>query len=183
MNLIRQKTTWRCWFSAVLLMSSQVSLAETGSVKSWYYDTNGHEDGSGFNVAGNYPEGGSYSFGQYCFLEMESCMYLANLAVECNEDSDYPGIVNSDAGVIAVTLGCMELNDEYYLSLSPFDDVDGLVREGSKLGIVLPLQDDEFKVVRFSLSGSAYAIDLMRAASESQMTESEAKKVPTAEIL
>ena len=64
------------------------------------------------------------------------------------------------------------------------EDIDLIVREGSRFGIVIPLEDGTFKVSRFSLVGSTYAIDLMRAAAEQRMgNQKKTTKAPAEEYL
>lgn len=59
-------------------------------------------------------------------------------------------------------------NQQVY-GVKAFDDVDRIIRNATRMGIVIPLQGDEFKVSRFGLAGSTYAIDLMRTATEAKI--------------
>jgi hypothetical protein len=45
------------------------------------------------------------------------------------------------------------------------------------------MESDQFKVARFSLVGSAYAVDLMRAASETAIEILRTKQAPDEEYL
>ena len=137
-------------------------LAETFTSKDWRWSSNNQN----FYYAATTNSSG-HIFGQYCYFDSESCLYIVTLGVTCDEDAEYPVIFNSNKGSGASTVTCAkEIEGVNAFFISNFDDIDNIVRQGSKIGIAVPMDDGKFKVVRFSLSGSEYAIDLMRAASE-----------------
>ena len=59
-----------------------------------------------------------------------------------------------------------------------FDTIDGLAKEASHIGFVLPIENGQFKVVRFSLMGSSDAISQMRAAALKVVEDAGAKPKP-----
>jgi hypothetical protein len=67
--------------------------------------------------------------------------------------------------------------------MKPFDDIDLVVRKAGYFRIAIPMESDQFKVVRFSLVGSTYAVDLMRAASETAIEILRTKQAPDEEYL
>ncbi len=50
--------------------------------------------------------------------------------------------------------------------IKPFDDVDNLIKQANNVGFAVAMEEGTFKVVRFSLSGSTYAIEMMRLGAE-----------------
>lgn len=62
-----------------------------------------------------------------------------------------------------------EYQNQHVLAIISFDNVDCIVRGATRIGIVGPMQNDQFTVVRFSLAGSTYAIDRMREAAQAKM--------------
>jgi hypothetical protein len=103
--------------------------------------------------------------GQYCYFNDDSCYYLVSLGITCEKNSEYPSILNSDAGVAAVDLICgHKYNAENVFFINPFDEVDNIIRKAKTVGFVIAMESEKFKVVRFSLSGSTYA--MMRAGGE-----------------
>lgn len=97
-------------------------------------------------------------------------MYIVGIGITCEEKHEYPALINSDAGSAQVTLICAhKYEGENVLLVSGFDDIDRIVRAATRIGIAIPMENDQFKVSRFGLAGSTYAIDLMRAAAEAKM--------------
>ena len=148
--------------ASILLLSGQVNGADMPS-KDWVWNI---DDEEVFYAATlNSKEHG---FGQYCDLNSEECYYLMATKVTC--DNELPALLNSDKGALNVTLVCGDLIEgENILYIKPFDDIDLLVRQGNYFRIAIPMENNQFKVIRFSLIGSTYAIDLMRAAAEKRI--------------
>lgn len=160
------------FFLAVLLSISSVAHGEAFLSKDWAWSTDTDKDGYYFAATIN---GVGSLVGQYCYFDSGNCLWLIGLKTTCDEGSEYPALVNSDAGALQVTLLCAhKYEGRNVLAVSDFDGFDRIVRNATKMGIVLPLQNDEFKVSRFGLAGSTYALDLMRAATERRM-----KRKPT----
>lgn len=105
--------------------------------------------------------------GQYCYPKLGKCMYLVGFSITCEEDSNYPALVNTDKGAQSIQLICggkLDDVDQNVLMASNFDELDKIIRGASRIGFVIPMQSDDFKAVRFSLRGAEDALDRMRAA-------------------
>jgi len=101
------------------------------------------------------------------------------LIIECEIDTAYPALVNSNKGAYNVTLKCAHENKgQTIFAVRDFDTIDGLVKEASHIGFVLPIENGQFKVVRFSLMGSSDAISQMRAAARKVVEDAGAKPKP-----
>ena len=148
------------------IFTSQV-YSETGTSKDWFWSTE-HTDlyfaGTGLDS--------ELALGQYCFIIQKGdyqpgdCVYMVTLGISCEVGNAYPGVINSDKGTVAIKLFCshkVDNTDGYAMIMINFDDVDSIVRTANKLGIAIPMEGAQFKVVRFSLSGSNHAIESMRA--------------------
>ena len=95
-----------------------------------------------------------------------------------------PALINSDQGAIHVTLICGHVFEgQNVMYMTPFDDVDLVVRQSSYFRLAMPLESDQFKVSRFSLVGSTYAVDIMRAATEKALDMIKTNKSPDEEYL
>ena len=107
-------------------------------------------------------------FGQWCDIDAGSCMYVVVLSTRCDDDSSYPVLVNSDVHSLSTTLVCRGRleSGKYRYALGNFDDIDGMVRKAKRLGIAIPLEGDQFHVIRFSLEGALVSLTIMRAAAE-----------------
>jgi hypothetical protein len=145
-----------------ILLGSVEAYAQTRMSKDWVWDTTG---GEYFFAATVNADG--RSFGQYCYHENGMCYYLADLGVVCDENDEYPSLVNSSTGVISVTLICghkFQGNNVFYIK--PFDDINQIAIEANQIGFAVAMDEGTFKVVRFSLSGSNHAIEMMKSAAE-----------------
>ncbi|MFN4003575.1 MAG: hypothetical protein ACK4MJ_02915 [Hylemonella sp.] len=107
-------------------------------------------------------------FGQWCDVDAGTCAYLLALSTACEDGESYPVLINSDVSAMTSTLVCRGRleSGKYRYALAQFDAVDGMVRKARRIGLAIPLEGDQFRVVRFSLDGAAATLTLMRAAAE-----------------
>jgi hypothetical protein len=113
-------------------------------------------------------------FGQWCDVSEGTCMYLVAFPVACREDANYPVLANADSGVEQVMVACKGALDSrnaegrqlYRYAFSDFARIDALVRNSRRIGIAMPMEADQFRVFRFSLSGALPALTSMRGAAE-----------------
>lgn len=119
--------------------------------------------------------------GQYCVPATGSCIWLLGMSAACKEDDQYPILANSDAGAVHIMVRCDAKLEKglYRYVFTDFDTVNGIITKGLRIGFAVPLQTDQFRVVRFDLSGSRRAITLMRTAAEEAHKKSTLKKTDT----
>ena len=132
----------------------------------WY----GSVDNEDFYFAMTVNEAG-HILGQYCYFENSTCLYLIDMGINCDEGHEYPSLINSSAGSSMVNLVCSHKTKEgkYVMAINSFDDIDRVIRSATRIGFAVPLADGQFKVSRFSLSGSVKAIDRMLAAAQKRV--------------
>jgi hypothetical protein len=103
--------------------------------------------------------------GQYCYSE-GTCLWLLGLRTRCSENEKYPALVNADAGAQSIEIYCAgELPGTpglYTYAFTEFDKVTEFVTKSNRVGIAIPLQSDEFRVIRFDLNGASAAIASMQ---------------------
>lgn len=112
-------------------------------------------------------------FGQWCDGPSQTCVYLIGTTTACETDASYPVLVNSDSGSSSMTIICrgkLDGQSFYRFAFSNFDQMDITVRSAKRIGIAMPLRDDQFKVSRFSLEGAKTSIDIMREAVQQAST-------------
>jgi hypothetical protein len=145
---------------------------------SWSSQTEGYYYAATVNAAG-------HVLGQYCYFESGSCLYLVGIGTNCEPQSQYPALVNSDVGSAMVTLVCShKFGNQYILAINSFDDIDRLVREATTIGFAVPMKNGEFKVCRFSLIGAEKSINTMREAAERRLNRKpENRSLPAEERL
>jgi hypothetical protein len=149
-------------FAFVMITLAGPCVAEEQFSKDWFWDVSGEE----FVYAGT-KNGEGRLLGQFCYYSMGSCLYLVSLGINCEQGEKYSSIVNSDSGASGVQLICSEKADnENLMIIDAFDLIDNMVKEADNIGFAVPMKDGRFKVVRFSLSGSNHAIEMMRLGAE-----------------
>jgi len=145
----------------LLLLLSFITSADTFKSKDWLWST----DNSKYFYAGT--SGSGNSFGQYCYFGAKRCLYLINTGMICENNEKLSALLNSNIGAKHITLLCGTTRDgRNVFQVTPFKVIDYVVRQARYVDIAIPLRGELFQVTRFSLVGSAYAIDLMRAATE-----------------
>ncbi len=165
----------RASFQIVLLLISlslapSFARAEAPASEKWVASTDNNE----FYFAVSMNEA-AHLLGQYCYLDSRSCYYLVafsafGLNAPCKEGKLYPVLVSTELGAEHMNVICSHgSGGKPRLVLDNFDVVDRLVRNASKIGFAMALNNDQFKVSRFDLTGAAHAIDIMRAAAEKKV--------------
>ena len=154
--------------------------AETFVSKNWLWNTD--DENFYFAVTGN---AAGNLMGQYCYFKSGLCTYLVGIGIKCKEGDQYPALINSDAGACSVNLVCAaKFEEQNFLFVNRFEDIDGILRKATIIGIAVPIDNDQFKVSRFNLDGSINAIDLMRAAFEAKKkSEPQKSSLPDEERL
>ena len=104
--------------------------------------------------------------GQYCFFDDNTCYWLIELDSSCEESHKYPVLANGDTGAVSLELFCHGRLDDggYAYAFTNFDQVDKIIGQSNQVGFAIPMQDDEFRVVRFNVRGAARALSAMAEA-------------------
>jgi len=151
----------------VLLIALPITgIADTKVVKDWFWSSTPEynpQDGR-YMYAGTFNKKGQI-FGVYCYENIYSCFYIVDLDTSCIQSSEkqYPALLNTNLGAEKIFLTCgHEIEGGNALYAADFDQMDSLVRKASHIGFALPMKDETFKVVRFSLKGSTKATIQMR---------------------
>lgn len=104
-----------------------------------------------------------------CVTRLDSCMWVVNIGLTCQGDMDTPSLLSSSSGALNLNLHCFITDGKTTSTLyiiDPHDAFSRIARESAKATIVVPTESDQFKVLRFSLKGSAAAMDLVEKALE-----------------
>jgi hypothetical protein len=104
--------------------------------------------------------------GQYCYQSKGSCLWLLAIKTRCDEGDKYPVLINSDAGSAQVEVHCLghlPSAGMYRYAFTDFELIDRTVRNGRRIGFAIPLESDQFRVLRFDLTGASSALNSMRA--------------------
>jgi hypothetical protein len=129
--------------------------------------------------------GAGQELGQFCYPQDGHCIYAVSFDTTCKDGDSYPAIVNSDAGAATLNLRCGPRldNGANLMVVEDFEQIDRIVRSGSRIGFALPMESDAFKAVRFSLHGADTALDRMRSAAARVNSPSrDVKQAKTTEV-
>jgi hypothetical protein len=112
------------------------------------------ERSSAFVAAVTTNESGSF-FGLLCG---KTCSYYLNPEKDCEMGAVFPGLINGAAGAMAITLRCLHIKEDgedHSVMLIDEDLAEAL--DGEEIGVVIPLENGQFHVSRFSMAGAAEA--------------------------
>lgn len=147
------------------MFSGSLHAADPKIFDKWFTDT---ADDSSFIYAATLNDSGNL-FGQYCFPGTGNCIYYLGTKTQCERESMYPVLANSDAGSAQLIIRCdgYVKSGFYRYVFTSFEEIDSFVRNSRRVGIAMPLEGDEFVVFRFELLGAITALEVMRARAES----------------
>ena len=90
----------------------------------------------------------------------DRCIWMFTSKRRCQDNISVDALATSDNGTLYLELACggAHGNDGYYdLVFKEFGRIDGLVRQGGRVGFAMALKGGEFQVTRFNTDGAAQA--------------------------
>jgi hypothetical protein len=147
---------------AILALAATIFLAPMAHSDTTFghWSTGATSDKSGVYAATANDDGAV--FGKYCYFSTKNCSWHIAIDMVCEKDAYYPVLANSDKGATSLVLRCvgpMTGNNLYQYVFNNWKDVEKTIKTGSRLGIAMPLQSDQFKVYRFLLDGMTQSTD------------------------
>ncbi|WP_425668730.1 hypothetical protein ACPSL3_09775 [Vibrio owensii] len=125
--------------------------------KDWVIDTSG----SDYFYAATINNSG-HIFGKYCYFDDQQCFFLLGIDINCKTGNKYPILVNAESGALNMNLVCGDkVGKHQVLTFDNFDEIERTAKESNKLGVAIPMESGQFKVSRFSMSGSTYSLETM----------------------
>jgi hypothetical protein len=108
------------------------------------------------------PSGGS--FGQICTPD-EGCAWSLVISGSCAPGDTHPALGASSAAAMTLELACEERfgGGMARFSFVHPERVDALMKGATRLGIAVPLRDDDIRVLHFELDGMKAALERARA--------------------
>jgi hypothetical protein len=106
------------------------------------------------------------AFGEWCSVDSGSCTWMIGMSFGCDKNFAYPVLANSDAEAESLSMNCSGTIEDTDLSRYAFTDfksVKSLLKDAHVVGFAIPMQSDQFRVIRFSLDGCSDAIAAMEA--------------------
>jgi hypothetical protein len=110
--------------------------------------------------------------GQYCYASSGNCVWTLGMTTGCETGSEYPVLANTDTGSVQLKIKCGGRlpTGAYAYAFTDFDAIDKAVKNATRIGFAVPMQADEFRVVRFLLSGANAAINHMLQRAQAMKT-------------
>lgn len=136
----------------LLVAASSVAVAQKVRYGDWQVDLSSSTGTEAFTVN----ESGSI-FGFVCFVSIDRCTYYISAHTTCDKGSKSTVLLNLDSGAATSTITCTEIDGTYYNALESSTDLATAIAASTTMGIAIPMQSGQFKVVRFSLNGANQA--------------------------
>ena len=152
------------------ILGAGVASAQSSKFGSWFTETGS----DGLLYAATVNDSGAL-LGQFCFPAEGSCLWLLGMITACDKGDEYLVLANSDVGAAQLKVLCDEKLESglYRYVFTDFDTVDDIVKKGARVGFAVPLKADQFRIVRFDLSGATTAITMMRSIAEKKTKPSQ----------
>jgi hypothetical protein len=146
---------------AILTGASTPALAQSFERWTTGADEQGATHASVMNESG-------FILGQYCDSRTGPCYWVLGMSARCKVGTRYPVLVNSDASAQSLEVGCTgETSGRtgiYGLVFTDSETIGSMIARSNRLGIAFPLKGDQFRVVRFDVTGAPAALAAARNA-------------------
>jgi hypothetical protein len=181
LNRIKTMTRKRAYAGIALKLVTGF-LAPGLAVAATFADWEASTDGAGSFWAAATVNRSQEVFGEWCYADKGTCIWLIGMTTRCNEGKTYRVLANSDIGAVQLEVRCLgklEVTGAYELAFTKFDDVDHIARKASRVGFAIPLRTNQVRVARFSLSGAVRALTAMREAASSASRKAKKQRIPS----
>ena len=150
--------------ATLILLASAAAYSASAQAENFGSWFTGKTNDGNFVFAATVNDSG-HLLGQYCSPETGNCLWMLGIGTTCKLGDKYPILANSDTGANHLSVHCDEQLDDgkFRYVFSKFDEIDGIIKGGLRVGFALPLQSDNFRVIRFDLSGANRAIKFMHS--------------------
>lgn len=158
MNSQNLQSRFAAAFSALALLCSTPAVSTDSG--DWTYGRS--DDRSSFYAFTTNDSGAV--LGEWCSASSGKCLWMIGLSTGCEQNSSYPILANADKGAASVMISCSgkipntELSRYQFLG---YKDIESVLKDSTRIGFAIPMQLDQFRVVRFSLVGESEAVTTM----------------------
>ena len=150
--------------TTLILLASAAAYSVSAQAENFGAWFTGETNDGNFVFAATVNDSGNL-LGQYCSPKTGNCLWMLGISTACKLDDKYPILANSDIGAEHLSIHCDKQYEDglFRYVFSKFDSIDGIIKGGLRVGFALPLQSDNFRVIRFDLSGANRAIKFMHS--------------------
>ncbi len=105
--------------------------------------------------------------GEHCNVNDHSCNWLVVTAIRCSGDDEYPVLGNASSGAVPLQVQCQGATDDagsqFRYGFTDWQQLEALMQDAARVGFAMPMADDQFQVLRFSLTGRTAATAAIEA--------------------
>jgi hypothetical protein len=110
---------------------------------------------------------------ELCTFEDGKCIWVLSIDMACDEDGSHPILGNTASGAMTMDLRCAGPGSKgnYRYFFDNWKDFEALIKDSSRVGFAVPMKNEQFNVVRFSLTGRTEAMALAERVAARVFTE------------
>jgi len=105
--------------------------------------------------------------GEHCSVAEHSCNWVVITAIRCSGDEDYPVLGNTSSGAVPLQVQCEGATDDdasqFRYGFTDWQQLEALMQDAARVGFAMPMAEDQFQVLRFSLTGRTAATAAVEA--------------------
>jgi hypothetical protein len=105
--------------------------------------------------------------GEHCNVSDHSCNWLVVTAIRCSGEDEYSVLGNASSGAVPLQVQCQGATDDagsqFRYGFTDWQQLEALMEDAARVGFAMPMADDQFQVLRFSLTGRTAATGAVEA--------------------
>jgi hypothetical protein len=105
--------------------------------------------------------------GEHCNVAEHSCNWIVITAIRCSGEDEYPVLGNTSSGAVPLQVQCEGATDQegaqFRYGFTDWQQLEALMQDAARVGIAMPMAEDQFQVLRFSLTGRTAATTAVEA--------------------
>lgn len=98
------------------------------------------------------------STGVVCSTSENTCNSYIGLNANCDVGNKYPMMINSSVGAFVIFTTCVQIGNVKFYFIDDFDSAKSAFESGGEIGFAIPLQNGNFRSIRFSTKGATASI-------------------------
>lgn len=116
-------------------------------------------------------------FGEYCYFTSKACGWYVMLNTGCKPGTVSPILANTDSSAIALNFTCKgQMTGKKFASeITDWKSLEAILTDSIHLGFAIPMSEDNFTAVRFSLKGRTASTQTMESAFVAQLKAGNAR--------
>lgn len=171
----------RALLALVLLTGlPDLALAQSQQFSDWQVVL---DDSGDFMYAATMNDSGDI-LGEYCYFSSGECHWILGMATKCEVGDRYVLLSNSSKAAKPLDVTCLnDIGDGVHVYAFEWKELESVIKGAKWVGMAFPMQDDAFKVVRFSLDGIDASTRFLETGFQRALRSGERKKSTKTQIM